>query len=65
MWPTRCSPRRTDDVAWAKRIIEAHGEASAEGKGVVLVDGQLIENLHVEAAHRLVSLSDAIAAATA
>ncbi|MFP6745353.1 MAG: CoA ester lyase [Alphaproteobacteria bacterium] len=54
-----------DDVAWAKRIIEAHSEASAEGKGVVLVDGQLIENLHVEAAHRLVSLSDAIAAATA
>ncbi|MEE2981384.1 MAG: CoA ester lyase [Pseudomonadota bacterium] len=54
-----------DDVAWAKRIIEAHGEASAEGKGVVLVDGQLVENLHVEAAHRLVSLSDAIAAATA
>ena len=52
-----------DDVAWAKRIIEAHGEASAAGKGVVLVDGQLIENLHVEAAHRLVSLSDSIAAA--
>jgi citrate lyase subunit beta/citryl-CoA lyase len=51
-----------DAVAWAKRIIEAHGEATAAGQGVVLVDGQLIENLHVEAAHRLVSLSDAIAA---
>jgi citrate lyase subunit beta/citryl-CoA lyase len=54
-----------DAVAWAKRIIEAHGEATAAGQGVVLVDGQLIENLHVEAAHRLVSLADAIAAATA
>jgi citrate lyase subunit beta / citryl-CoA lyase len=54
-----------DAVDWAKRIIEAHGEATAAGQGVVLVDGQLIENLHVEAAHRLVSLADAIAAATA
>ena len=52
-----------DDVAWSKRIIEAHGEASAAGQGVVLVDGQLIENLHVEAAHRLVDLADAIAQA--
>lgn len=52
-----------DAVAWAKRIIEAHGEATAAGQGVVLVDGQLIENLHVEAAHRLVSLADVIAAA--
>jgi citrate lyase subunit beta/citryl-CoA lyase len=52
-----------DAVDWAKRIIAALGEATAAGKGVVLVDGQLIENLHVEAAHRLVSLSDAIAVA--
>ena len=52
-----------DAVDWAKRIIAAHGEATAAGQGVVLVDGQLIENLHVEAAHRLVSLADVIAAA--
>jgi len=41
---------------------EAHAAAEAEGKGVVLVDGKLVENLHVEAAHRLVALADAIAA---
>jgi hypothetical protein len=29
---------------------------------VVLVEGQLIENLHVENAHRLVQLADTIAA---
>ncbi len=51
-----------DEVAWARRIIVAHGEAVAAGKGVVLVDGQLIENLHVESARRLVALADQIAA---
>jgi citrate lyase subunit beta/citryl-CoA lyase len=51
-----------DDVAWAHRVIVAHGEAVAAGKGIVLVDGKLIENLHVESAHRLVALAQAIAA---
>ena len=49
-------------VDWSMKIIAAHGEAAAEGQGVVVVDGKLIENLHVEAAHRLVALAEAIAA---
>ena len=51
----------SDEVAWARRIIAAHAEAEAAGKGVVLVDGKLIENLHVEDARRTVALADAIA----
>jgi citrate lyase subunit beta/citryl-CoA lyase len=51
-----------DEVAWSRRIIEAHAEAAREGKGVVVVDGKLIENLHVENARRLVALAEAIAA---
>jgi citrate lyase subunit beta/citryl-CoA lyase len=51
-----------DEVAWARRIIAAHGEAVAAGKGVVLVDGKLIENLHVDSAQQLVALADQIAA---
>jgi citrate lyase subunit beta/citryl-CoA lyase len=35
--------------------------APDEGKGVVVVDGKLIESLHVENARRLVALADAIA----
>jgi citrate lyase subunit beta/citryl-CoA lyase len=50
------------EVAWARRIIAAHGEAEAAGKGVVLVDGKLIENLHVAAAGRTVALAEQIAA---
>jgi len=50
-----------EDVAWARKIIAAHAEAVAAGKGLLLVDGKLVENLHVEEAHRLVALADAIA----
>lgn len=50
------------DIAQARKIIAAHEQAAAEGKGVVLVDGRLIENLHVEDAKRQVQLAEAIAA---
>ena len=51
-----------DEIAWSQRVIEAHAAAEAEGKGVLLVDGKLVENLHVENAHRVVAMADAIAA---
>src|SRR6266511_771177 len=50
-----------DDVAWSRKIIAVHAQATAQGRGVVVVDGRLIENLHVEEAHRLVALAEAIA----
>ena len=50
-----------NDVEQAKRIIEAHAEATRAGKGVVVLDGKLIENLHVEDAQRTVALADSIA----
>src|SRR3546814_2651247 len=49
-----------EEIAWSHRIIAAHAEATAAGKGVVVVDGKLVENLHVENARRLVALSQAI-----
>lgn len=51
----------SEEVAWARRIIAAHSEAIAAGKGIVLVDGKLVENLHVRSAHRTVALAEAIA----
>ena len=51
-----------DEIAEAKKIIAAHERALAEGKGIVVVDGRLVENLHVEAAHRTLALAQAIAA---
>ncbi|MSP81840.1 MAG: CoA ester lyase [Alphaproteobacteria bacterium] len=52
----------SDSVEAARRIITAHREAEAEGKGVIVVDGRLVENLHVENARRVISLANAIAA---
>jgi len=49
------------DIEFSKRIIVAHAQAVAEGKGVVVVDGKLIENLHVQDAQRIVALAEAIA----
>jgi citrate lyase subunit beta / citryl-CoA lyase len=50
------------DVAWARKIIAAYKDAVAKGSAVVLVDGKLIENLHVEGAERIVKLVEAIEA---
>jgi len=49
-----------EDVAWSKKIIAAFEAAQADGKGVVVVDGKLVENLHVAEARRVVVLSDMI-----
>ncbi len=51
-----------EEVEWSRKIIAAHAEAAKEGQGVVVVDGRLVENLHVENAHRVVALAEAIAA---
>lgn len=51
---------RPEDVEWSRKIIKAHQEAAARGEGVVVVDGRLIENLHVESAQRLVGMAEAI-----
>ena len=52
-----------DEIEWSRRIIAAHAEAEKEGQGVLLVDGKLIENLHVNDAKRLVAMAEAITAA--
>jgi citrate lyase subunit beta/citryl-CoA lyase len=48
------------DVARARTIMTAHAQAIAAGLGVVLVEGRLIENLHVAEARRVVALAEAI-----
>lgn len=48
------------ELAMAGKIVEAFKKAQAEGKGVVTVDGRMIENLHVEQAERALALAAAI-----
>jgi citrate lyase subunit beta/citryl-CoA lyase len=49
-----------EELARARRIIEAHEAAAAAGKGVAVLDGRLVESLHVEDARRLLALAAAI-----
>ena len=49
-----------EEIEWSRRVIAAHAEASATGRGIVLLDGKLIESLHVENARRLVALATEI-----
>jgi citrate lyase subunit beta/citryl-CoA lyase len=51
-----------DELEQARRIMVAHAEAESFGQGVVVVDGRLVEALHVAAARRTLALADAIAA---
>jgi citrate lyase subunit beta/citryl-CoA lyase len=51
-----------EELRLSRRIIDAFAAAEAEGKGVVVVDGKLIERLHVDHAKRVVALAEAIRA---
>ncbi|GLW15200.1 HpcH/HpaI aldolase/citrate lyase family protein [Streptomyces kronopolitis] len=50
-----------EQITRSRRIIDAFEEATREGRGVVTVDGRLIENLHVEDARRILALAEAVA----
>jgi len=51
-----------DDLARAQRIVAAHAAARAQGQEVIVLDGRLIEALHVREAERLIAQAAAIAA---
>ncbi len=49
------------EIEQARRIVEAYGRARAEGRGVAVLDGRLIEVVHVREAERTLALAAAIA----
>lgn len=49
-------------VALARTYVAAFEEATAAGLGVAVVEGRIVENLHVENARRLLAEAEAIAA---
>ncbi|MCV6598165.1 MAG: CoA ester lyase [Mangrovicoccus sp.] len=53
------------DVDLARRQIEAFAEAKAQGQGVAVVDGKIVENLHVATAEATLAKADAITALAA
>lgn len=51
-----------EDIDLARRQIEAYEAAIAKGEGVAVVDGKIVENLHVETARSTLAKAQAIAA---
>jgi len=50
------------EVELARRQIEAFDAAQAAGQGVAVVDGKIVENLHVETARKTLAKAEAIGA---
>lgn len=50
------------DIDLARRQIAAFEAAEAEGKGVAVVDGKIVENLHIVTARQTLAKAEAIAA---
>jgi (3S)-malyl-CoA thioesterase len=51
-----------DEVAMARRQIEAHETALRAGQGVAVLDGLIVENLHVATARAMLARAETIAA---
>lgn len=49
-----------ETVAHAEKVIRAWESAAAQGNGIVVVDGRMVENLHADEARRALALHAAI-----
>ena len=58
----RCFAPSTNEIELAQRQISAFEEAEAAGQGVAVLDGTIIENLHIETARKTLAMAQAIAA---
>jgi (3S)-malyl-CoA thioesterase len=50
------------EIDLARRQIAAFEETEAKGEGVAVVDGKIVENLHVVTAKEILAKADAITA---
>ena len=57
----RCFAPSAAELDLARRQIAAFDAAIAEGLGVAVVDGKIVENLHIESARALLARAEAIA----
>lgn len=55
-----CFGPSDEEVALARRQIEAFETAKRDGQGVAVVDGRIVENLHVDTARKILAQAEAI-----
>ena len=64
--PSQVAPTNTafsptdDEVDLARRQIDAFEAAEAKGQGVAVLDGKIVENLHVATARQILAIDSAI-----
>jgi citrate lyase subunit beta/citryl-CoA lyase len=49
-----------EEVVWSRKIIDAFGQAENETKGVIVVEGRMVERLHFAMAQRTVAIAEQI-----
>ncbi len=54
------SPKE-EEVAWARRVNDAFAQPENYGKGVIQVDGKMVERLHADMGRRVIAIAYAIA----
>ncbi len=54
----------SEEVAWARKIINAFDRTEHAGQGVISLEGRMVELLHRDQARRTVATADAIMATT-
>ena len=50
-----------DEVAWARTVVAAYDQPENAGKGVIKVEGRMVERLHLAQSRRLIAVAEAIA----
>jgi citrate lyase subunit beta/citryl-CoA lyase len=51
-----------EEVAWARTVAAAYAAPENAGKGVLKVEGRMVERLHLAQAQRLIAVAEAVAA---
>jgi citrate lyase beta subunit len=61
VWPCNeiFSPTR-EEVEWSRKVIDAFGHSENEKKGVIVVEGRMVERLHFAMAQRTVAIAEQI-----
>jgi len=49
-----------DDLAWAERVVAAFDQPDNAGKGVIRLDGDMVERLHLDSARRTLAIAAAV-----
>lgn len=50
----------TDEVEWARKVVEAFARPENEGRGAIRLDGKMVERLHADMARRVLSIATAL-----